>query len=226
MYLVADSPPPGGTPEAAASHAPWDSFPVSELCHHDRPCCELARQWFRAMDFAQLNGSDRMSGPRWVRQKFEWGPSRWPLHWCETLGARVIDCGAHSALAAEAFAARGLTAFRAQLVQAYDKRAVDQWQVRWAAEPASDHWLGNGEIYHEANALLVGDDEVKLWDGSAACWLNPTQTRGYGAVIAVRIAVAEPGPAALTWGDHRLPANRWHDLRTGPSALAGRGPTA
>lgn len=214
MYLVADKPLAQPLAEQPASFARWTHFPVSELSHHGQACCETARHWFSGMDFAQLNNGGVMSGPRWIRRKYEWGPSAWPLHWCDALNAKVIDCGAHSALAHEAFEARGLTAFRAQFVQAYDERAIDQWRTRWGEDEASDHWLGDDYIYHEGNALLVGAGEVKLWDGSAATWLNANQTSGYGSVIAVRLKSpsSQDNLSHVTWGHHRLHFNEWQDL--------------
>ena len=192
-------------------HARWERFPVSYFSHHGGECCEGARLWLRNMDFAQLNGSDLASGPRWIRKQYEWGPSAWPLHWCEALNSDVIDCGAHAALAHEAFEARGLTAFRAQFVQSYGKRAVDQWRTRWQAEDVSDHWLGDGYIYHEGNAVMVGD-EVKLWDGSAGCWLNPAQTSGYGSLLAVRIVTDGAIAGSLRWGKHEILPDQWQSL--------------
>jgi hypothetical protein len=147
---------------------------------------------------AQLNGASTSSGPRWLREKYEWGPSAWPIHWCEILARKVIACGAHSALAQEAFQARGLTAFRAQFVQRYSADALDQWRQRWGEQDVSDHWLGDGVIYHEANAVLVGD-ELKLWDSSAGWWINPGPQTGYGSLIAVRI-VTEAGAASKPTG--------------------------
>ena len=194
--------------------ARWTDFPVSILSHHNQSCCHLAMEWLRSMDFAQLNGAALLSGPRWLRERYEWGPSAWPLHWCEAIDRDVIDCGAHAALANEVFAARGLTSFRAQFVQQYKEEAIGQWRRIWAEDGVSDHWLGNGFIYHEGNALLIGDGKVKLWDGSASCWINPTQSSGYGSLLAVRITPASDwdGPDRLQWGPTEIPLGQWCEL--------------
>jgi hypothetical protein len=183
-------------PEVLAS-ARWQNFPISHLSHHGDTCCEVARHWIVAMDFAQLNGGDRMSGPRWLRAKYEWGPSPWPMHWCELV------------------VARGVIAFRAQFIQRYDSDAQAQWRTKWGAEQVSDHWLGDDVIYHEGNAILVGEDEVKLWDSSAGCWLNPRQVKGYGSLAAVRLFADGHwgGGDGLRWGEHRIKPNQWHDFR-------------
>jgi hypothetical protein len=193
----------------APCHAKWENFPYSQLLHHGEACCDIAREWLVAMDFAQLNGGDVMSGPRWMPKKYEWGPSIWPLHWCEAIGHKTIDCGAHAALAQEAFTARGVTAFRAQFVQRYSPEAVAQWRLKWSEKQACEHWLEEDFIYHEGNALLVGQNEVKLWDASAGWWINPRQSGGYGSLAAVRI-FAEGRSEPLRWGEHLIMSDEWY----------------
>jgi hypothetical protein len=194
--------------------ARWEQFPISCLSHHGDACCDVAREWLLAMDFAQLNGGDLSSGPRWMRQKYEWGPSSWPMHWCDAVERDVIDCGAHAALAHEAFTARGVTAFRAQFVQRYSADATSQWRTKWGDEQVSDHWIDEDVIYHEGNALLVGEDEVKLWDASAGWWINPRQAGGYGSLVAVRIFAEGQwgGGDGFRWGEHRIKPNEWHQV--------------
>ena len=215
MYLVADNGEPSEEHIPAPQRNPgerWENFPFSCLSHHGEACCDIAREWVIANDFAQLNGGDLRSGPRWLRQKFEWGPSIWPLHWCEAVGRKSIDCGAHAALAHEAFVARGVPAYRAQFVQRYSADAAGEWRRKWGADQASDHWITDDFIYHEGNALPFGDGEVKLWDGSAGWWLNPRQAGGYGSLAAVRIFVEGDSEPVFRWGRHSIPANRWHQL--------------
>ena len=202
---VAEAPLPG---------ARWQHFPYSCFSHHGKACCDIAREWIVANDYAQLNGGDLSTGPRWLRQKYEWGPSAWPMHWCEIVERKVIDCGAHAALAHEAFAARGVTAFRAQFIQKYSADATAQWRRKWGDEQVSDHWLTDDAIYHEGNALLVGEDEVKLWDASAGWWINPRQAGGYGSLIAVRVFADGQwgGGDGFRWGEHRITPNEWHHI--------------
>ncbi len=201
-------------PQRLASET-WENFPYSSLSHHGSACCDIAREWVLTMDFAQLNGADLSSGPRWLRAKYKWGPSPWPMHWCEVVRRKVIDCGAHAALSREALSARGLTAFPAQLVQLYTRDATEQWRRSWSEEQASCHWLDGEHIYHEVTALLVGKDEVKIWDGSAGSWIDPRQPGGgYGSVVAMRI-FADPQfvpEHGFAWGERRIFANGWNQL--------------
>jgi hypothetical protein len=193
----------------------WQHFPHSTLSHHGKACCDIAREWVVAMDYAMLNGGDLASGPRWLRARYKWGPSPWPMHWCELVERKVIDCGAHAALAHEVFTARGQKSFHAQVVQKYSPDATSQWRGAWAKEDVSCHWLSDDIIYHEATALLVGEDEVKLWDASAGWWLNPRQQgAGYGNLLAVRIFAGEQigGGDGFRWGERRFKPNVWNQV--------------
>jgi hypothetical protein len=190
----------------------WQDFPYSALSHHGAACCDIAREWVLSMDFAQLNGADVASGPRWLRARYKWGPSEWPMHWCDVVRRKTIDCGAHAALSREAFRARGLTAFPAQLVQRYTEDATGQWREKWGREQVSCHWLDGEHIYHEATALQVGTSDVKIWDASSASWLDAPQSgAGYGTVVAVRF-FADDGAGTLNWGDRALTPNVWNQL--------------
>ena len=194
--------------------ARWETFPYSCLSHHGGRCCDIARDWIVAMDFAQLNGADLASGPRWLRQKYKWGPSAWPMHWCELVERDTIDCGAHAALSREVFAARGLACFPAQLVQTYSEEATEQWRGSWQAEDVSCHWLDGRHIYHEATGVLVGDRQFKIWDGSAGSWVNPRQQSGYGAPVAVRIFADDQRALdeGFVWGERRIRPNVWNQI--------------
>ena len=199
--------------EAAAAATPagrWQDFPNSHISHHGEACCDIAREWLIAMDFAQLSGGDVLTGPRWIREKQEWGPSAWPITWCQAVGRRIVDCGVHAALAQTAFEARGVRAFRAQFVQRYSNESAEQWRLKWGVEQVSDQWIDGDRIYHEGNAVLVGDEEVKLWDGSAGWWINPRQAAGYGSIAALRITGNADGLSdGVEWGGRRIPLNRW-----------------
>jgi hypothetical protein len=192
----------------------WENFRYSRLSEHSGRCCKIAREWTEAMDFAQLGGGALSSGPRWLRAKYKWGPSKWPMHWCEVVERETIDCGAHAALALTIFRARGLTAFAVQLVQEFDRNATSQWSGKWASEGVSCHWLDDLHIYHEATALLIESGEVKLWDASAGSWIDSRQRDGgYGSVTAIRIfAEGDHAEAQLHWGGRMLEPNVWNQL--------------
>jgi len=220
MYLAEDK---GGSSHAqpvAAAHGAdvvpiagpggkWRAFPNSLISHHGAACCDIAHEWLIAYDFAQLNGGDIHAGPRWMREHSAWGPTVWPIHWCEVVDAPTVDCGVHAAMAHEVFRARGVTAFRAQFVQRYSAETAASWRRNWTEMGASDHWIDGESIYHEGNAVIVDADTVKLWDGSAGCWINPRGGTGYGSLAAVRIEVDLGTPRQLSWGGRTLPVNQW-----------------
>jgi hypothetical protein len=227
MYLAEVEPRPD-LAEPRALHAcrgKWDDFPVSTFSHHGSACCDAAMEWLGAMDFALLNGAGLTSGPRWIRDRFKWGPSAWPMHWCEAVREKTLDCGAHAALAQRAFEARGETSFRAQFIQKYNRDAAEQWRAIWDSDGASSHWIDGDRIYHEGNAVLVDADRVKLWDGSAGSWVKPGRVGGYGSLLSVRIfreaSGAQLGP--LRWEGHPIAFDRWNPVGVETAAIGHGG---
>jgi hypothetical protein len=220
MYLAEDkvrsshaqpeAPPRGGdVVPIAGPGGKWRVFPNSHISHHGAACCDTAHEWLIAYDFAQLNGGDIHAGPRWMREHSAWGPTVWPIHWCEAVDAAIVDCGVHAAMAQEVFRARGVRAFRAQFVQRYSGDTAASWRQNWTEIGASDHWIDGEWIYHEGNAVIVNANTVKLWDGSAGCWINPRGGTGYGSLAAVRIEDDLDIPRQLSWGGRTLPVNQW-----------------
>ncbi len=191
----------------------WQDFPISKISHHGQMCCETAREWLLAMDFSQLNADSNLSGPRWIRQKYNWGPTTWQIHWCEALRQRALDCGAQAALAQEVFAGRGVESYQCQLVQQYSKEATRQWSDRWNGEETSVFWIDDDLIYHEGCAVISGENNgIKLWDASAAWWINPRQFGGYGGLVAVRIITTANDATEYKWGEHSIAANQWRKI--------------
>ena len=69
----------------------WRNFPVSLISHHGQMCCEIAREWLFSMDFSKLNTGSVLTGPRWIRQRYSWGPTQWQIHWCEAIHKKSLD---------------------------------------------------------------------------------------------------------------------------------------
>ena len=202
---------------SAAQTAPvfekWENFPVSRIAHHGTACCELAREWLFAMDFSEMNGESVLTGPRWIRKRYNWGPTRWQIHWCEAIRQNSLDCGAQAALANEVFTIRGVKSHPVQLVQRFSKDATRHWTEKWDDAETSVHWINDDLIYHEGCAVETEAGEIKIWDASASWWINPNQTEGYGALLALRvIAAPQNSPADFSWGNHRITPNRWQRI--------------
>jgi hypothetical protein len=194
----------------ATPYEVWKDFPHSSICHHGTSCCESAREWFLAMDQSQLGGESPFSGPRWIRARYEWGPSAHPIYWCEAVKRKTLDCGALAALANESFRERGICSFPAQLIQRYSRDATAHWEGHWKNSNVSTHWIQDSVIYHEGCVVLLGDGNIQLWDASAAWWVNPSQTTGYGSIAALRISTGGyHKDVILKWGTHQIKADEW-----------------
>jgi hypothetical protein len=191
--------------------APWEGWEPSRIAHHGAKCCEIAREWVVNTDYSALNGADALTGPRWLRERFDWGPGLYPINWCDVLKKSALDCGVLAALSWEIFTQRGVRTFRAQLVQEFAESAVDHWRTAWESDAAITAWINGNIIYHEGCAVLTGPNEIKLWDSSAGWWIDPKTTGGYGSLLAIRIS-AHDSPD-LRWGEHVLESNRWIELK-------------
>jgi hypothetical protein len=190
---------------------PWKDWHPSVISHHGKMCCEIAREWITSTDFSSLGGGDLLAGPRWLRHVFKWGGSTYPIHWCEAVKKKELDCGALAALAHEVFTIRGVKSYRAQLVQRYSRVATESWTHSWKESGASMRWVNDDVIYHEGCAVEVRDGEVKVWDASAGWWIDPKTGDGYGALLAIRLTAATE-TRDLIWGHHRITPNEWQTV--------------
>lgn len=133
----------------------WRDWPPSEISHHGEVCCESAREWLTAMDFSELNGAALASGPRWLRARYKWGASSFPIYWCEAVERKTLDCGALAALTHEIFKSRGVTSYRVQMVQKFSADSARQWNSSWGEAGGPLNWIDGDLIYHEGNVIPV-----------------------------------------------------------------------
>ena len=191
----------------------WRDSCASYISHHGEECCHIAREWFHSIDFSYLNAGTKLMGPRWLRIKYKWGPSAWPLHWCEAAEKKTLDCGALAALAREAFIARGVECYPTQLIQQYTDGNAHHWSQSWEEAVVPVNWIIKDLIYHEACAVVGQDDELRIWDPSSRWWVNPKQFGGYGGVLAVRVFVPADSPRrAFKWGAQSVTPNQWEKI--------------
>lgn len=189
----------------ATDWAPWAAREPSTLSDHGAECCAEARAWFHAMDRSHWRGQ---GAPAWIRRRYDWGPTQWPLHWCEAVAAEELCCGAQAALTIAAFHARGIDAIPVQLVQRYQAHDVPHWHSRWARGGANPAWASEGLVYHEACAVR-DDDRLRVWNPTATAWVAPDHLQGYASVVAIRVGGAVPDARAVSWGSMRLPLGAW-----------------
>ena len=191
----------------------WRYSSPSLIAHHGKACCATAREWLFATDYSQLNGEHKLMGPRWVRRKYKWGLSQWPMTWCHAVEQEALDCGALAAITREIFLARGVPCHSVQLIQQYSEETTSHWSAKWTCHPASTHWIHGALIYHEVCAVEIGANEIRIWDPSAACWVNPKQFGGYGSILALRLAPDTVGVQTFSWAHHEIVSREWQILR-------------
>jgi hypothetical protein len=212
---------PCGVIKHGAVFENWRDFPPTNVSHHGSACCEMAREWLYAMDYTQLNGGSPFTGPRWLRQRYNWGPTVYPIYWCEAVEEKTLDCGALASLSREVFRSRNVRAYPAQLVQQFSTHATAQWQKKWSEKEASTHWINDDVIYHEGCAILTEGNEIKVWDSSAGWWVRPIPQNGYGSLLALRICADERNNISVfQWGDYKIAPNRWQKFETQQLAAA------
>jgi hypothetical protein len=188
----------------------WVQASVSTLADHG-PCCARARGWLIAMarshDFASTDGST-FAGPRWLTKRWAWGPTRWPIAWCQAVKAETVDCGVFGVFALEIFRAKGVEAYAGQVLRTYSEESTTHWRKKWAAMPGAFDWIGSDVVYHEVCVVRVGEDRARVYDPTDGLWLEPDVHGGHGAHVAIRAEL----PVALRWGAHVLVNGQWTEL--------------
>ena len=54
---------PVETLDKKAVYEHWRDWQPSQISHHLKLCCEIAREWITATDFSALNGDGALTGP-------------------------------------------------------------------------------------------------------------------------------------------------------------------
>jgi hypothetical protein len=191
----------------------WRQASGSALAHHG-PCCDRARAWViavgRSYDFASTDGLT-FAAPRWLTRRWAWGPTRWPITWCEAIKAEAIDCGVFAVFAVEIFRAKGVEAYLGQLVRSCAEERIAHWRRKWAAMPGAFNWIGTRVVYHEVCVVRVGPGEAWVYDPTEGIWLEPRGPSGHNAHLAIRAEI----PVALRWGAHALVNGQWTETAPG-----------
>jgi len=184
----------------------------SIILDHGNKCCTLAREWFVSMDRSFLVHGSVFSGPRWIRIRWNWGPVMWPLYWCQIPELETLDCGALAALARIAFECRGLVVFPVQLIQCFSVQDVHQWRIKWERDLYPVDWISGNMVYHEACAVIIQENQLKVWDPTDAYWISPSQIIGYAATVAARFDLKNNHFGILKWDNVTIHPNIWIKL--------------
>ena len=191
----------------------WKQVSGSTLVHHG-PCCDRARAWLIAMgrsyDFSSTDGL-ALAGPRWITQRWAWGPIRWPVAWCEAVKAETVDCGVFGAFALELFRAKGIEAYPGQLLRTCAEERISHWRRKWDAIPTAFNWIGTRVVYHEVSVIRVEADQAHVYDPTEGFWLEPGAQSGHHGHLAIRAEI----PVPLKWGRHELVSGRWTETASG-----------
>ncbi len=179
--------------------------------HVGKDCCKNARNWLVAMarsfDFSVTDGA-RLAGPGWLKTYYEWGPSAWPVHWCEAVSLPVIDCGLFRAFANLIFAAKGIECFDAQVLRLQQPSSTSHWQKRWDGAANSLPWVSKNFVYHEICAVKTSEGHCELYDPTDGVWLDADITKGHNGHFAVRVESSE----VLQWQKQTLGGFQWVSL--------------
>jgi hypothetical protein len=163
---------------------------------------------------ARSGTRDKVGPPTWIRDRWEWGPNMWPLHWCEAIARTEIDCGALAAFARRAFSIAGSMVLTVQLVELFGGGAGNHWRSRWHGTEGLLEWSFDDVAYHEAVAVLH-DRQISIWDPTDNCWVDDKSTRGYGAIVAIRFGRPEETerrvilPSEVIWRRQVFPVGAW-----------------
>ena len=202
------------------NYSRWIEHPSSSIVHHEESCCEEARLWFlslaRSME-GPLSSTVQMKPPTWLSQIFNWGPSVWPISWCQLAKQKTIDCGVFAALAREIFTAQGYSAHPGQALLSYNETCTDHWKQLWVSGMKKYEkkkigevfpWVGNKMVYHEICVLEMPNGQAKIFDSTFGNWFEPCKRVGFGALLSVRSEC----PRILFWGGKTLCHGEWVDL--------------
>ena len=153
--------------------------------------------------FRRTDGT-AIAAPTFLSRRYKWGPTAWPIAWCEAVRAHAIDCGVFSAFARVVLSGQGVECYSAQVMQLFCWETTAHWRQRWAGHPGAFNWIDDELVYHEV-VIVVIDDVAEVFDPSDGQWLSPGVTTGYGAVVAIRSEC----PKSLSWGRHTLSMDQW-----------------
>lgn len=188
--------------------------PISEISHHRSRCCEDAHEWLVGTYASKARthaGSGWTSSLLALIEDFEWGPTQWPIHWCELMKVETIDCGVFSALARSILCRLGIPAYPAQVIHRKTEASVPHIRGIWKeAQSADDFFAGSSYSYHELCLIDPPESTMPiLFDTSYGIRFgNFSSNDIYDAVSALRVE----SPRALKWYDIHLKDGNWHFL--------------
>ena len=186
----------------------FDAKNQGSILKHHEPCCQVARSWFLGIDKSSMIFQNASGMPIWIREKYRWGPSPWPLYWCEATVSETLDCGALAALTRESLHVREIPTLPVQLIVLVTEQDSAHWSKLWQDNGFSRDWIVSPFIYHEVCGVLSkSGDELRLWDPSGNCWIDSMQDVGFRRPVGLRVFADDR--SILQWGDRKINTNKW-----------------
>ena len=183
----------------------------SQLTNHGTGCCMGARSWIRAFDRSSAFVNGHWTPPAWIRERYTWGPRRWPISWCQIIDCEVLDCGALAALATEVFRMRGDAAAQIQMVLQYSASITHGWRSAWQSAGESAEWISGSLCYHEATVITRGS-QATIWDPTDSQWVEDdlASSGAFGSVVALKPSLDPTmSNGVLRWGAIDLSVGHW-----------------
>jgi hypothetical protein len=169
-----------------------DEIPLSRVAQHDEPCCTDAV----SILFARLRHvPDVGARVAAVPVLIEWGPTRWPVWWCDLVQPQEIvgDCGVHADVVSRLLNGAGIKHARGRAALRPPPHVAAHWRSQWLSAECDDRWIRANVVHHEV--LRIGD---RWWDPTEARWFDGVGTQLVsGRVVAVR---EETGGWELAFG--------------------------
>lgn len=177
---------------------------MSMPADHGSSCCAAARGWLGAIHAAGGHTAP-LSGLGWIADMYPWGPSRWPMWWCDLVDQEKLDCGAHSAVAREVARGAGVELLGVQLLLWAGAGDIAHWGSTWREEGVAPTWLFDELYYHEA--VGWADETLVVLDSTRNSRVPSDAARGNGSVAAIRVSGGDA--ETLRWGPHDLTVGEW-----------------
>ncbi len=185
----------------------------AHLSMHSSSCCTRARSWFITMACC-TGAQDDYSSLSWIHSQWEWGPSKWPMYWCEILEREKLDCGVLADLADLALQEKGKKTIRIQLIEEYDIYVCQNWRQVFSGAGCCVDWIHGCMVYHEVTGYIVGED-LKIWDPSDnnLVIFQNNAPKQHGRVVAIRLAPSElvPSESIILWCGLQLSVGSWQN---------------
>jgi hypothetical protein len=188
----------------------WPPSTVGE--HPDCPNCRSFQAWLVARDRAERTGFSHRSavhGLSWLKDYFDWGPVRWPAHWCDFVTAKKVDCGGYANMVARLLDDRSVRTEKLQIIELATSAETVHWKEVWHEEGnrATEWILDPAAAYHEG--LVIHDENGPvLFDTTTFRPIHTGTNPRSGSPLWVRYHADFPG-CHITWNDLALPSRQW-----------------